>query len=302
MTSTKEPTLRTGIYPAIDPKLLDGCLQGKVALVTGSSRGIGKAIATALASVGASVAINGRAGSIVEATVKDIQQQALGAKVIGVVADVLNPPDQERMLAEVQAELGKIDILVLNAGTNLFQPFHQTKASEWWDQMNLNIRAPVELTRMLIPQFMTRNSGCIIYTSSRAAVNHFPFTSAYSISKGGITQFASCLQAELDIVQTHPKAGAFEKNGIEVFSIHPGEIATELHKVALPPNLDRDAPYIVEMRDKMKSVLPRFQAELPAWTTVFLASGRAHALRGRYVDCTRDIAEVIQSVEAGGQS
>lgn len=102
MTDNVKPefTLRTGVYPAIDPGLFVGSLEGKVALVTGSGRGIGREIALALASSGAAVAVSGRTQKEVEDTTRDVAK--LGRKCIGVVADVCVREDLVRLVEEVK--------------------------------------------------------------------------------------------------------------------------------------------------------------------------------------------------------
>lgn len=161
--------------------------------------------------------------------------------------------------------------------------------------MELNVRAPVELTRLVLPQMQSRNAGTIIFTSSRAARAHLPFTTAYSCSKSAISMFAGWLQAELDIVQK--AEGGFAENGIEVFSFHPGEIHTDLHKSAFPSNLKTEAPYVLELMNNIEARRPKFEPELPAGTAVFLAAGMAGSLKGRYIDCTLDIEEALKSSE-----
>ena len=99
--SKPELTLRTGIYPAIDPQLLEGSLNGKVALVTGSGRGIGREIVLALAKAGAAVAITGRTRRQVEETTKDVLNLGDGVKAIGIVADICVKEDLKRLVKEV---------------------------------------------------------------------------------------------------------------------------------------------------------------------------------------------------------
>ena len=190
--------------------------------------------------------------------------------------------------------LGDIDILVCNAGTNTFQPFHLTDADEWWSSMEINVKSPVELTRMVLPSMRKRNVGVLIYTSSRAANANLPWTTAYNSGKIAITRFAGSLQAELEIVQQ--VEGGFQENGIKTFSIHPGEIETDLHQTAFPEKTKKEAPYVMDFMAKIGKNRPHFDVDLPAWTCVYLASGKADKLKGVFVDCTRDISEVIAKI------
>jgi short-subunit dehydrogenase len=189
----------------------------------------------------------------------------------------------------VTENLGPIDILICNAGTNIFMPFHLTDASEWWSEMEIMVKSPVELTRLILPSMQTRNSGTIIYTSSRASQADLPWTTAYNCAKTAITRFAGTLQTEMNMLQ--PTKFGHSDNGISVFSIHPGEVNTKLHETAFPEKTRKEAPYVIEMMDKLHASSPDYKAELPAWTCVYLATGRGKGLEGRMVDCTRDIAE-----------
>lgn len=297
-------SLRTDVYPAISPDILAGTLNGKNALVTGSGRGIGREIALALAKAGANVAITGRTASEVESTTSEILKLIAVAaesagkasqKAFGIAADVLNRNDQERLVREFHAQLGPIDILILNAGSNVFLPFHLTDADGWWDVMELNVRAPVELTRLVVPDMMHKNTGTIIYTSSRAAMANLPWTTSYNCAKTAITRFAGTLQAELEQVQKI-EAG-FQQNGISVFSIHPGEIDTGLHQTAFLEKTKREAGYVIEHMEAIGKKRPHFEGALPAWTCVWLCAGKGEELKGSYVDCTRDVEE--QAVAVG---
>ncbi|KAF2665099.1 short chain dehydrogenase/reductase SDR [Microthyrium microscopicum] len=297
-------TLRTDVYDTISHTNLKQSLTGKNALITGSGRGIGRYMALALVEAGANVAVTGRTASQVNstvqtleglaATVKELQGLENASKIIGITADVLVLADQERLVDQVHKQLGAIDILICNAGSNIFQPFHLTDATSWWDVMELNVRAPVELTRLVLPDFRERNSGTIIFTSSRAATADLPWTTSYNCAKTAITRFAGTLQAELEQVQKIEGKGA---NGVQVFSIHPGEIETELHQTAFPEKTKKEAPYVVEFMDMIGKKRPHFEGRLPAWTCVWLCSGRGERLKGRYVDCTRDVVEQAEAAE-----
>lgn len=170
-------------------------------------------------------------------------------------------------------------------------PFHLTDPDDWWYQMEINVKSPVELTRMILPSMRKRNTGTFIYTSSRAANANLPWTTAYNSSKIAITRFAGSLQAELDIIQK--VEGGFDLNGISTFSFHPGEIETKLHQTGFPEKTKVEAPYVMDFMAKIERKRPHFDIGLPAWTCVFLASGKAESLRGQFVDCTKDIGEVM---------
>jgi NADP-dependent 3-hydroxy acid dehydrogenase YdfG len=162
-------------------------------------------------------------------------------------------------------------------------PFHMTDPDEWWQQMEIMVKGPTELTRMILHSMQKRNSGTIIYTSSRAALADLPWTAAYGCAKTAITRFAGVLQIELNVLQKD--TFGFTENGISVFSIHPGEVKTK-----------KEAPYVIEMMENMSKMHPDFKAELAAWTCVYLAAGKGNGLEGRLVDCTRDIEEVRKFV------
>jgi len=289
-------TLRTDVYPAIDPGSLKGSLTGLNALITGSSKGIGKQIALAIATAGANVCITARNAAQVESTRKEIAEQAPNSKIIGFAADALKLEEQEKLVQEFHDKLGFVDILVCNAGDNTFQPFHLTDAKSWWDLNELNVRAPVELTRLVYEDFRSRNTGSIVYTSSRAAAHDLPFTTAYNCAKTAITRFAGTLQAELNQIQKIEKG---VDNGVAVYSIHPGEVSTDLHLKGLPPNVVEKAPYVGELKAKLAKTRPKFEGRLPAWTVIWLCAGKAPALRGKFVDCTRDVTEQAEAAAAG---
>jgi short-subunit dehydrogenase len=195
---------------------------------------------------------------------------------------------------QVVEKLGEIDILICNAGTNTFMPFHMTDSDEWWRQMEVMVKSPTELTRIILPSMQKRNSGIIIFTSSRAAAADLPWATAYSCAKTAITRFAGVLQAELNALQRDTLG--FPSNGISVFSIHPGEVKTSLHDTAFPEKTKEEAPYVIEMMANLANSHPDFKAELAAWTCVYLCSGKGKVLEGRLVDCTRDIDEVTAYV------
>lgn len=108
---------------------------------------------------------------------------------------MLNRDEQTRLLKELGRMLGPLDILICNAGSNTFQSFRLTGADEWWNVLELNLRARVELTWLALPAMRVRGAGeTIIYTSNRAAFVDLPWITAYNCAKIGITRFAGALQ------------------------------------------------------------------------------------------------------------
>ncbi|RAL66471.1 hypothetical protein DID88_006161 [Monilinia fructigena] len=184
--SKPESTQRTAIYPSIEPDQFEKSLAGKLAY--------------ALAESGASVTITARTQNQADETAEELSKSFPNVKVIGFIGDVCKRTDLESLVKEVTTKLGPIDILINNAGTNTFMPLHITDADEWWKQMEISVKAPAELTRIVLPSMQERNSGTIIFTSSRAAEVDLPWASGYSCAKTAITRFGGVLQTELNIL------------------------------------------------------------------------------------------------------
>lgn len=142
---------------------MDLQLQDKIALVTGSTSGIGKAIAKLFAREGAKVIINGRSKERVEATVEELK--AIGF-VYGIPADLSTVAGAEQ-LAATASEIGPVDILINNAGKFELKPFFEITDEEWFDFFNFNVMSGVRLARLLMPSMLERNWGRIIFSTLR---------------------------------------------------------------------------------------------------------------------------------------
>ena len=196
-------------------------LEGKVALVTGGSRGIGKGCALSLAEAGAVVCVNYVLNQE-EAERAVVEIGALGHQVITVKADVSQKIQVEQMIQEIVAKLGKIDILVNNAGILSLEPFLEMK-EETWDQMiRINLKGQFLVAQAVAKQMVAKKiKGKIINVASIASGQvgvGFPGLVHYCATKGGIIAMTEAMSLELG------------KEGINVNAIAPGAIETDMTK------------------------------------------------------------------------
>lgn len=188
-------------------------LSGKVALVTGGSRGIGRAIAQRLAGLGASVAICGRDRAALEdsaAALKKLSRQAFSQ-----VADVTNAAQVAELVSGTERALGPIAILVNNAGMGLFGPAHEKTEAEWDRVLDANLKSVFLMSRAVAPLMIRRGSGDIINISSLAGRNTFAGGGIYCASKWGLMGLSGCMAEDL------------RDHGIRVSVVCPGSVATE---------------------------------------------------------------------------
>ncbi len=200
-------------------------LNGRVALITGASRGLGAALALALAREGARLVLASRAGSRAELERVAAEAQALGAEVLPVTADVANRADVERLAAEALARFGRVDLLVNNASTLGPVPLPlllDTPVEGFRDAIETNLLGPFLLTRALAGPMLARDSGLVINVSSDAAAVGYPHWGAYGVSKAALDQLTRVWAAEL------------EGSGVGIVSIDPGSMNTQMHREAEP--------------------------------------------------------------------
>jgi len=188
-------------------------LLGKVTLVTGGNRGIGKAIVNRLAALGAAVAICGRDRATLEATANELQ--ATGVRVYWQRADVTNSTEVSSLVAQTESSLGAISILVNNAGMGLFGPVHERTEQEWDTLINTNVKSLFLVSRAVIPGMIHRKSGDIINISSLAGKNTFAGGGIYCASKWAVQGLSGCMAEDL------------RGYGIRVSTVCPGSVATE---------------------------------------------------------------------------
>jgi NAD(P)-dependent dehydrogenase (short-subunit alcohol dehydrogenase family) len=259
--------------PTWNPLLGPTPLSGQVALVTGGGRGIGRAIAAALARAGAAVAVLARSVDQLEETVANIARS--GARAIACPADVTDRAAVEAAIAEVEQRLGPIHLLVNNAGiAGPIGPLAGSDPDEWWRCVEINLRGPLLCTRAVLPGMLARRRGCIINVASGAGTRAIPNLSAYVTSKAALIRLTENLAAEV------------QEAGVRVFAIQPGTVRTAMALSVLnSEEARRWIPWFAEMFERGQDV----PAEKAGRLVVFLASGEADPLSGRFLAAEWDV-------------
>jgi len=198
-------------------------LEGKVAVVTGAGRGIGRAIALAFAARGATVAAAARTEAELAETMEAIA--IAGGRGIGIPCDVADPAQVEHLARAVASTHGPADILINNAGWAHFAPFATLSLEEWRRTLDVNLTGVFLCTQAFLPGMIARGAGRIINISSVAGHKGIPEQSAYCAAKHGLNGLTKVLAMEL------------QPHGIGVHAICPGGVDTRLAREAMP---DRD--------------------------------------------------------------
>jgi NAD(P)-dependent dehydrogenase (short-subunit alcohol dehydrogenase family) len=219
---------------------MSGQLAGKVALVTGASRGIGRAIATKLASDGADVVVAARTlaptgGSLgsLEETADAIREH--GRRLLTLQADLLDPRDVATLISRAEEGLGPVDILVNNAaymGEDMYDPFLDMSVDSWRQQVELNLNVPYALMKAVIPGMISRGGGRIINITTLEHGQDLLEVPDDSLlpGKGGVGAAYAASKAALNSM-TNTVAYEMRGKGILITAVHPGFTATENAKV-----------------------------------------------------------------------
>jgi len=256
-------------------------LRGQVAIVTGAGRGLGRATALALARARARVGVVARSEEQLAETVRGVTEA--GGDALAVVADVCDAAAVERMVREVERTLGPVDLLVNNAGTvEPLGPIWEADPGDWWHSIEVNLRGPYLCSRALLPGMIERHHGRIINVSTSAATVAIAHMGAYVIAKTALIRFTENLAAEL------------LNSGVSVFSISPGTVRTAMTELVLESEAGKKwLPWFRKLFDRGRDV----PAEKAAQLVVQLASGRADALSGRFIDVSDDLAKLLERLD-----
>lgn len=189
-------------------------LKSKKAIITGGSRGLGKATAIAFAKKGIDVAITGRNEKRLKETVAELK--AIGVNATYEIFDVGNYEEVKQGIKNIIATLGSVDILVNNAGIAAFGSLNEMEVSQWTAIMQTNVMGMYYVTKEVLPYLIEKNEGDIINVSSTAGLNGNANTSAYSASKFAVIGMSESLMKEV------------RKNNIRVCTLTPSTIATDM--------------------------------------------------------------------------
>jgi len=192
-------------------------LGGKQALVTGGTRGIGRATAAALLGAGAEVAICGRSADSVAAAVAELKQQT-GGHVVGRVADVTDERQVAALFGFLDEQFNGLDILINNAGVGLFKPVGEMSVEEWRRLIDTNLTGVFLCCREALARYRSRGGGFIVNISSLAGKNPFAGGAAYNASKFGLNGFTEAMMMD------------HRHDNVRVSYIMPGSVDTEFSR------------------------------------------------------------------------
>jgi NAD(P)-dependent dehydrogenase (short-subunit alcohol dehydrogenase family) len=257
-------------------------LTGQVALVTGGGRGLGRAFAVGLAKAGAKIAVTARTDTDVAETVEMVTRD--GGQALSVPGDVCAPGAVVDIVKTAESKLGPLDILVNNAGvTGPVGYDWNVDAEDWWRTFEVNVRGAFLCARAVLPGMLARRRGRIVNISSGAASNRLPQMAVYCATKAALTQWTNCLARET------------QGQGVVVLAFAPGFVRTPMVEY-----LTTSPEVPTETKDFFRAFLDDSRDTPIARSTqmlLFLVSGRADALSGRFIHAKDDEETLVRRTD-----
>ncbi len=244
-------------------------MDAKNVLITGGSRGLGRAMAIALANQGHRVAVTGRDNKMLAEVVHELPGG------VAIDADVTDASHTQAVIDEVEKDLGPVDVLINNAGIGGTdkeqgpQSFVDMSVDDWWRVQETNIKGPMLYSHAVLPGMIERGHGFIINIGSYIAVRPMPGATAYAASKAALARFTDCLHADL------------ADTGVQVFCISPGLVLTDM---------TRNLPFIKEIPESEFN-----QPEDIGERVCRLVTGDYGALSGLFLHVRDDLDQLRES-------
>lgn len=253
--------------------MADRTLEGRVALVTGGGRGIGRACAFDLALRGAAVVVAARTRAEIDAVALELE--AAGARATSIALDVTDPDSVEEAVEEARVALGPVDVLVNNAGVAPSAPFEKTDPTTWSNTLSVNLTGTFLCTRAVMPGMIQRGFGRIVNIASIAGKVGFPYITAYCASKHGVIGFTRALALEV------------AAKGVTVNAVCPGYVETRLTEEAIDRIARKTGRSEDEARAALASASPQgrlFTPEEVARLVGFLAEPTSGGINGQAIN------------------
>jgi NAD(P)-dependent dehydrogenase (short-subunit alcohol dehydrogenase family) len=256
-------------------------LKNQVAIVTGASRGIGRAIAQRCAEEGARVALVARTAARLEEAVAEIRDK--GGVALALPADVTDRAAVQEMVRRAEAELGAVDLLVNNAGTfYAIGPSWEVDPEAWWTDVSTNLLGTFLCCREVVPGMVALGKGRVINLIGGGTDTPLAYGSGYAASKAAVMRLTETLAVEL------------KEHGVKVFALRPGFVRTDMSEYQLTQENRRWLPHTAQRFEEGKNSPPTLAANL----AVEFASGRFDALTGRYIRVKDYKGDDLDEVEA----
>ena len=256
-------------------------LKDQVAIVTGASQGIGRAIAQSCAREGARVTLVARTASRLEDVAAEIRDS--GSVALAIPADVTDQAAVKAMAERTEAELGPVDLLVNNAGAfYAIGPTWEVDAETWWSDVTINLLGVFLCCREVVPGMVARGKGRVINLIGGGTDAPLPYGSAYAASKAAVMRLTENLAVEL------------KEHGVFAFALRPGFVRTHMSTYQTSEAGRRWLPDTAQRFEEEKNVPPTMAGDL----AVEFASGRFDALTGRYIRVKDYKGDDLDEVEA----